>query len=224
MMSGISLRDRTLWARGRQRLLGLTGVSKETAVSDSLVWLKDRYSRAQIREGTGHRVLVGGADFGVQPQAAALLLARGLAEALPRIILVDVSQGAEALSSRLELPRSPGLAELCQQKARFEDVVRRDPAGDLHILTSGKPRSIGGWGAPGMLDRVCRALDEAYALILFCAEHDEAVLLARTLKHRFSAGVMIRGRKGRQDDTPFAGTPADFEALGFPIRWIEQDC
>jgi hypothetical protein len=113
----------------------------------------------------------------------------------------------------MELPRSPGLAELCHRTAGFEEVIHRDPAGSLHFLASGKPKSLGGEaGVPGMLDKVCRAIDECYDVALFCAGHDDAVSLARSLKRSFGAGIVIRDRR-----SPAMNAEVDFETFGFPV-------
>jgi hypothetical protein len=107
-------------------------------------------------------------------------------------VLIDTSQGALSLSPFLQLARSPGLAELCQFRASFEDVIQRDPFSQLHFLASGKPRSVGGaWGKPGAADRVFRALDASYRHVIFCAELAEALLLTNNLKRQFSAAIVV---------------------------------
>jgi hypothetical protein len=147
---------------------------------------------------------------------------RAVAENLARVILIDVSQGADALSGPMELPRAPGFAELCQGKARFEDVIRRDPAGRLHFLGSGMPRSLTGeWGPPGMLDRVCRAIGESYAVAILCAEQPEALMLARGLKRPFAAGVIV-GAQGRSVTGETTSAAAEFQALDFPLYALDE--
>lgn len=223
MSGGTSTRGKSLWAQGKARLLGRPGDAQDGRRADAaLRWLIEQQAAHEGAEG-GCRVLVAGAEKGAQPQAQALILGRALAENLSRVILIDVSQGAGALSGPLELPRAPGFAELCQQKASFEDAIKRDPASGLHFLASGKPRSLGGeWGAPGMMDRVCRAIGESYAMALFCAEHEEALMLARSLRRPFAGGVVIRpdGRQSAEEGANPA--TAAFEALGFPLYWLDQ--
>jgi hypothetical protein len=221
---GSTTRGKSFWAQGKERLLGRSSAAQEGQGTDAaLGWLIERQAAHERGEGGCCRVLIAGGEKNTQPQTQALILGRGLAESLSRVILIDVSQGAGALSGPLELPRAPGFAELCQQKASFEDAIKRDPASGLHFLASGKPRNLGGeWGTPGMLDKICRAIDESYAVALFCAEYDEALLLARGLKRPFAAGIVI-GRGGRraveEGANPEAGA---FEALGFPLYWLDQ--
>jgi hypothetical protein len=223
-MSSIPSRDKPLWARGTARLMGFRTAEADRRIGDALAWLEARLALiAEKTEGRCCRALIAGAAPGVRPQITALTLARALADSSARVILVDASQGAGALSGPLELPRSPGLAELCQQKATFEDVIHRDPLSGLHYLAPGKPRSLGGeWGEGGVLDKICRALDETYALTLFCAEHDEATFLAATLRRPFAAAVMVRERARPQRGAAQVAAPADFAAFGFPLHWLDQ--
>jgi hypothetical protein len=223
MSGGTTTRGKSLWAQGKARLLGRGGDAREGRRVDAASgWLIERQAAHDRAEGGCCRVLIAGGEKSAQPQAQALILGRALAESLARVILIDLSQGAGALSGPLELPRAPGFAELCQQKASFEDAIKRDPASGLHFLASGKPRNLGGeWGGPGMLDKVCRAIDESYAVALFCAEHDEALMLARGLKRPFAAGVIIR--RGGHGANEAANSPAGvFETFGFPLYSLDQ--
>ncbi|MGF1620384.1 MAG: hypothetical protein ACFCUR_07205 [Rhodomicrobiaceae bacterium] len=151
-----------------------------------------------------NRVLIAGKDGAIQHHA--LGVARALASREELTLLVDTSQSALAVSSLLGLPRSPGLAELCQGRAEFDGVIRRDPRGDCHFIGSGRPRAVGGpWGEPGAADSVFRALDEAYHWIVFCAEFDEAQGLADNMRRQFSAAVVVEDRQRQQD--AFASIP-----------------
>jgi hypothetical protein len=219
-----SLQGGTLWARSKARLLGIAKREPRSRPEDALDWLEARLPGTAADGAPGERVLVASADHAAQPQDLALFLARSLAGNRARTLLVDASQGSASLSGRLELARSPGLAELCQQVAGFEAVIRPDPGSSAHFVPSGKPRSLaGGWGAPGMLDKVCRAIDEVYAVSLFCAGVEEAAFLARRLRRPFTAAVMIRSRKAGQEKTPFRAPLPDFETFGFPLFWLSAD-
>jgi hypothetical protein len=221
-MSIITSRDKPLWTRSRPRRGDPDIADADQLIGHALAWLEARCELLRGKSAVSPccRALIGGGDIGVRPQIIALTLARALADTASRIILIDLSQGAGALSGPLELPRSPGLAELCQGKAGFEDVIRRDPLSSLHFIAAGKPRSLGGeWGPHGMLDKVCRAIDESYALALFCAEHDEALQLARALKRPFAAGIIIGERRRSSDGAALTG---GFERLDFPLYWLDQ--
>ena len=225
MTSGsTSLLSGTFWAKSKARLLGIAKRELRSRPEDALDWLEARLAGAAADDAPGRRILVASADHAAEPQELALFLARALAEKRAPTLLIDASQGSASLSRRLELARSPGLAELCQGTAGFEAVIRPDPGSSAHFMPSGKPRSLaGGWGAPGMLDKVCRAIDEVYAVSLFCAGMDEAAFLARRLRRPFTAAVMIRSRNARQMKTPFRAPLPDFETFGFPLFWLRTD-
>ena len=208
---------------GAKRACRIAKREPRSRPEDALDWLEARLAGAAA-DAPGERILVASADRAAEPQDLALFLARGLAENRARTLLIDASQGSASLSRRLELARSPGLAELCQEAAGFEAVIRPVPGSSAHFVPSGKPRSLaGGWGSPGMLDKVCRAIDEVYAVSLFCAGVDEAAFLARRLRRPFTAAVMIRSRKARRERRPFRAPLPDFETFGFPLFWLRTD-
>jgi hypothetical protein len=221
-MNSTASRDMPLWVMGASRLIGHADADRRAG--DALAWLEARCADVKAKgERAACRALIAGAEPNMRPQSTALILARALADNGMRVILVDLSQGALALSGFLELPRSPGFAELCQQKAGFENVIRRDPSGGLHYLAPGKPRSLGeGWGAPGIMDKVLRALDETYAMTLICAEHAEAAFLSRTMMRPFAAGVLLHARTRLRRLGPASQDLVDFAAFGFPIHWLEE--
>ena len=216
MITDIS-RGKSLWARSKARLLRSGDGGFDRQASEALAWIVTRYAGQEKNGASGGRILIAGADKTAHPQAIALVLARAVAQDMGRVLLVDTSQGATALSGPLELPRAPGFSELCQGKAAFNEVLRRDPTGTLHFLAAGKPRVLAGeWGSPGMSDKICRALDASYNLTLFCAEMAEALLLARTLRRPFIGGVMVRSPHAENDGAD------DLDALDFPLHWLDQ--
>lgn len=206
---------------------------EEARINDAVQWLSPLATES-AQSGVAARVLI--TAFGGEPHRHALNLARAIADTppdavandgisgavvirpAPSAILVDTSQGAAALSALLRVARAPGLAELCQYRARFEDVIQRDLGSRLHFLAAGKPRAVGGaWGEPGVADRVFRALDASYRMVLFCAEAAEAVQLAENLRRPFSAAVIVDYTGGREERLV-----ALFESFGFPLLTIRE--
>lgn len=118
----------------------------------AVLWLDEHCSGGPRDGDPASRILVVGRS--ARPQACALQLARLLADA-NRTLILDTSQNAATISSLLEQPRSPGLAELCRGHAEFEAVIKRDPYSACHFLAAGRPRSVGGpWGEPGRRPRI----------------------------------------------------------------------
>lgn len=170
----------------------------------------------ETQSGRAARVLIAGEA--PLPQFYAAAIARMAAAESGRVLLLDASQGAAALSGILGLPRSPGFAELCQFKTEFETVIRRDAAAGYHFLASGRPRKVGGgWGDPGAADRILRALDESYRCIMLCAELKQAGFLAATFKRQFSRAVLVEHGRSRAARDAFA-------RAGFPCLSIAHTC
>lgn len=183
-----------------------------------MAWL-DREGGEWTDHDLAGRVLI--ATGGAKALAAALAFARTLATGGTATLLIDTAQGSLALSSLMELPRSPGLAELCQGRARFTDVIRRDPSGPCQFMASGRPRAVGGaWGEPGEADRVFRALDESYRWLLFCASLDEALGLAANTKRPFEAAILIDDAELRARH-PFLTDI--FSRYKFPVHRLPAD-
>jgi hypothetical protein len=201
-------------------------------ISDAVHWLMT-VTADHALPNRGDRVLV--TALGGTPQSFALAVAREVASAyhawpqsetntqtpagavvirpVSGTLLVDTSQGAASLSPLIQVARSPGLAELCQFRARFEDVIQRDMGSRLHFLGAGKPRTVGGaWGDPGVVDRIFRALDASYRYLLFCAELPEALLLAENLKRQFCAAILADFTNGREERPV-----AMLGGYGFPV-------
>jgi hypothetical protein len=193
----------------------LSALSDPAKLGRAALWLEEHCSGGRRDGDLASRVLIAGPP--ARPQAYALQIARRLAADGGRTLILDTSQAAASISTHLEAPRSPGLAELCRGHAGFEAVIRRDPDSGCHFLASGRPRAVGGpWGEPGAADRVFRALDDIYQWLVFCAETPEALVLAANIRCQFAAAILI------DDGLDKAQPPLEqlLSRHGFPILRI----
>lgn len=213
------LRDKT--ARREEARAGKPAVlpaRSRARLTQAVGWLEQEGGEWTDHDLAARIVIATGSATG---QGLALALARMVAARGAPTLLVDTAQGSLALSSMMELPRSPGLAELCQGRARFADVIRRDPSSACHFLASGRPRAVGGaWGEPGEADRVFRALDESYRWLLFCASLDEALGLAANIRRPFEAAIVIDDAAMRARH-PFLSDI--FSRYKFPVHRFSAD-
>lgn len=140
-----------------------------------------------------------------------------LAIAGRRCVLVDWSRDGRGVAAKLGAATRPGMNELLDGRASFDDVIARLPESDAHFIAAG--------GAPADPDRsldtnwlnlVLDALDEAYDHIVVVAQLDEARGLFETIEGRFDAGIMMSDRRG-QGPSINAG-PGVF--LGFEVTEI----
>jgi uncharacterized protein involved in exopolysaccharide biosynthesis len=85
-------------------------------------------------EGGRKVTMLGGGDVAAVT-VTALALARLLARDA-KVVLVDLS-GAEALADASEEPAAPGLTDLMRGEASFGEIVTRDRASRLHLVSAG---------------------------------------------------------------------------------------
>jgi len=140
-----------------------------------------------------------------------------LAIAGRRAVLVDWSRDGKGLAASLGIPARPGMCDLLDGRASFDDVIVRLPESEAHVIAAGAPPADperpldADW-----INLVLDALDEAYDHIVVVAQIDEARTLFETIEGRFDAGIVMSDRRA-QGSTINAG-PGVF--LGFEVTEI----
>ncbi len=146
----------------------------------------------------GYRVLVAGETDDVDAAAEAIELAKAISISGKQVILVDWALDGTGLSSKVGVQRTPGLTDLLQGAARFEDVIRREPSGQFHVLSAGASMDeADGNIDDDQLNLVLDALDEAYDMIVVTGGHDASRQLFEAIQGRFDAGVLVGDGKKR---------------------------
>ncbi len=165
----------------------------------------------------GYRALVAGESEGIDIALEALELANGLAATDATVIIVDWSPDGEGAAETLGLAAAPGMRELLDGGAGFEDVVTAVAGSAAHAISSG----AGPWDPalldPDRINLVLDALDEAYDFIVVAARHDAARTLFETIQGRFDAGVIVGEAKQRV--AVIKNPPDTF--LGYEVDGIE---
>ena len=140
-----------------------------------------------------------------------------LATAGRRSVLVDWARDGKGLAASLGVPTRPGMCDLLDGRASFDDVIVRLPDSEAHVIAAGAPPTNpelpldADW-----INLVLDALDEAYDHIVVVAQIDEARGLFETIEGRFDAGIVMSDRRA-QGSTINAG-PGVF--LGFEVTEI----
>jgi hypothetical protein len=120
---------------------------------------------------------------------------------------------AEAIGAQTH----PGLAELLQGKARFEDVVARVPGSAAHLIPAGAVAlRAEEMLDPAHINLALDALDTAYDHIVVVGSNQAARALFEAIQGRFDAGVIVSEGKRRAKLTE---PPSTF--LGFEVADIE---
>ncbi len=172
----------------------------------------------------GYRALVVGETNAVDAAAEAGQLARALASAGRNVILVDWALDGAGMAVGLGVQRTPGLTDLLQGAASFEDVIRRDPQSEVHVLASGGAMATDDADVdPDQLNLVLDALDEAYDVILVAGRHEPVRELFELIQGRFDAGITVSEARKRQSvlqDPP--GTLLGFEVTDIHVLHYER--
>lgn len=140
---------------------------------------------------TGIRTLVTSEAAGVPVHAQAMELAEALARSGKRVVLVVWNLSGEPLALARSGIVKPGLLDLLQGHATFEQVIGRVPGSDVHIIQPGAPPSDPDEVLdPDRLNLVLDALDEAYEQIVVAAGMADATPLFEAIEGRFDAAVI----------------------------------
>jgi succinoglycan biosynthesis transport protein ExoP len=200
-----------------------SGTERAAAVSAGMIHTVDSVAALASQLLTrppdigGFRTLITGETDGIDAGAAGVDLAKALADAGADVMLVDWSADGHGVAEAIGAQTRPGLAELLQGKARFEDVVARVPGSTAHLI----PAGMGAGSAAAMLDPdqvnlALDALDTAYDHIVVVGSNQAARALFEAIQGRFDAGVLVCEGKRR---AKLADAPGTF--LGFEVADIE---
>jgi hypothetical protein len=164
----------------------------------------------------GFRTLITGESDAIDVAGDGVELAKSLAEAGSDVMLVDWSLDGHGAAESIGVRGGPGMAELLQGKAKFEDVVTRVPASGAHLIAAGGAAIEADALDPDQLNLTLDALDTAYDHIIVVSRNSAARALFEAIQGRFDAGVLVYEGKRR---TARAEEPGTF--LGFEVTDIE---
>jgi uncharacterized protein involved in exopolysaccharide biosynthesis/Mrp family chromosome partitioning ATPase len=173
---------------------------------------------ASRADGAGYRTMVSGETDLMGVSSHAIELCKALAELGSSAILVDWSPEGDGIAHALALPGGPGLAELLNGGASFEQIIRRIPGSDAHIMTTG---SFTDGTAPELdqdrLNLILDALDEAYDQVVIAGRYESARAFFEAIEGRVDCGVVVAdpGRIGSALRDP----PGSY--LGFEVAEID---
>lgn len=165
----------------------------------------------------GYRTIITNALKGLAASTEALDLATGIADTGRQVVLIDWATDGLGMSRAIGLSASPGMTDLLEGRATFEEVIRVLPDSDVHAISCGK--AVAGdksWEAD-RVNLILDALDEAYDHIVVAGEHTAIRELFLNIQGRFDAGVVVG------DAEHFASTDenGDGKLLGYQVTEID---
>ena len=166
----------------------------------------------------GFRSMVAPESRLVDATAEATALVSALAQAGKQVVLVDWDLEGAGGSQALGVPEQPGMTDLLQGNATFEDVISRLPGSVAHFIACGGALTDAAVGADAdRINLVLDALDEAYDHIVVIGNHDAARELFEIIEGRFDAGITVAEARRRQ---PVIEVEPD-NFLGFEVRDLD---
>ena len=151
-----------------------------------------------LRQTLGVRrfALVAGDDVGVDGAAAVLALARLLAAQDVKTVLVDAAAESEWISRIVGKAVRPGLKDLLLGRAKFGDVIVKDPASGVHILGAGaEGADLSDGLASSRMDKILGALGQAYDVVLVHVGRPLSDAGERETVVKCHAGVIFAGTR-----------------------------
>ena len=173
---------------------------------------------ASRADGSGYRTMVSGETDLMGVGIHGLELAKALSELGQSVILIDWAPEGDGIAHALSLPSGPGLQDLLDGGTSFEQIIRRVPGSEAHIVAAGA--FADGAAAnldPDRLNLVLDALDEAYDQVVVAGRYASARTFFEALEGRVDCGVVVAdpGRIGLALRDP----PGSY--LGFEVADIE---
>lgn len=168
--------------------------------------------------GGGYRTLVAGETDLMGVSGHGIELAKALADIGQSVILIDWAPEGDGVSHALALPAGPGIAELLAGTASFEQIIRRMPGSDAHVIGGGTFEEAETLAPdPERLNLILDALDEAYDQVIVAGRTEPARVFFESIEGRVDCGVLIAdpARSGALPQDP----PGSY--LGYEVADID---
>lgn len=124
----------------------------------------DTAVRNLIESGASRAVFV--SPEGDEAAASAIMVARDIADAGLRVVLVDLTASGAVSGAMLESLTLPGITDLLSGDAEFTDVLHPDHFSDCHIMPVGVADPIRAMRAASRLPVILQSLAAAYDLVV----------------------------------------------------------
>ena len=169
-------------------------------------------------ETAAEKLIAGGAaraifvsPEGDEAAAAAVMVAREVADAGLRVLLLDLTSNGAASLPMLESAVYPGITNLLASEAQFSDVIHADLYSDCHVIPLGTADPERAMRAADRLPIIMNSLTTAYDVVVVeCGPAD-----AEGIRRLVSDGTEILVSVIETGDAAVAETAADLAAGGY---------
>lgn len=169
-------------------------------------------------ERAAEKLIAGGATRAIfvspegdEAAAAAVLVAREVADAGLRVLLLDLTSSGAASHPMLESGVYPGITNLLASEAQFTDVIHADLYSDCHVIPPGTADPARAMRAIDRLPIIMNSLTTAYDVVVVeCGVAD-----AEAIRRLVSAATEVMVSVLEPADEAIVLAAADLEAGGY---------
>lgn len=200
-----------------------SGSSGLPLVVDTVSGLADQL-RVLAPGAGGFRTLLTCETDELDPPDEAVELVKELAVSGGEVLLIDWCLDGRGVAEKIGVLSWPGLSEVLQGKAKFDDVVVRVPGSGAYLIPSGagatNPAAL---LDPGQVNLALDSLDTAYDHIVVVGKHAAARDLFEAIEGRFDAGVIVMEGRRRAGGFPDPlGTFLGFDVIDVELLRLER--
>jgi uncharacterized protein involved in exopolysaccharide biosynthesis/Mrp family chromosome partitioning ATPase len=176
---------------------GIGGISVETA------------AERLIAGGAARAIFV--SPEGDEAAATAVLVAREVADAGLRVLLLDLTASGAASRPMLESSAYPGITNLLASEAQFADVIHADLYSDCHVIPVGTANPARAMRAADRLPIIMDSLTTAYDVVVVeCGPADP-----EAIRRLVGAGTEILVSVLEMDDKSVSAAADSLKASGY---------
>jgi Mrp family chromosome partitioning ATPase len=124
----------------------------------------ERAADRLIASGAGRVVFV--SPEGDEAAAASVMVAREIADAGLRVLLLDLTASGAASLPMLDSGSYPGITNLLASESQFADVIHADHYSDCHVIPVGTANPVRAMRAVDRLPIILESLTTAYDLVV----------------------------------------------------------
>ncbi|RVA82157.1 tyrosine-protein kinase family protein, partial [Mesorhizobium sp. M7A.F.Ca.CA.001.08.2.1] len=124
----------------------------------------ERAAEKLISSGAARAIFV--SPEGDEAAASAILVARKVADAGLRVLLLDLTASGAASRPMLDSGLFPGITNLLASEAQFSDVIHADLYSDCHVIPVGTADPVRAMRAADRLPIIMQSLTTAYDLVV----------------------------------------------------------
>ncbi|APH71836.1 GumC family protein [Aquibium oceanicum] len=167
-----------------------------------------------IARGASRAVFV--SPEGDEGAAAAVMVAREVADAGLRTLLLDLTSTGAASGPMLDGAKLPGITDLLCSKAQFTDVIHPDLYSDCHVIPVGNSDPARAMRAVDRLPIIMESLTTAYDMVIVeCGPADGA-----SIKRLVSGASEVVISVIEEDDAAVSATEDELKSVGFEKAFL----